>query len=551
MHDVKFAIAAKPQPSHGPTVEQPLQDEELPYAKPNRARAWSVALLSRTWVVLGALLVVAAVFNGLTLLNYPATFVDEGWNASRSLGLLQTGHQFAGVDSGVYQQFEGYWTYWPWLGAAIHAAAIQLLGLSLTTMREVSLLFGLMLLAIVFQIGAGLHNKRTGFMSAGLLSVSLPFLYSSHMARHDIIVAVFGYGAIALQLSEARSVTTGWKGLPIRSLLAGLLVGLSLDIHLNGLLFVPVVGMLYLLDSGHGIFKSRPFWVFVLGLGGGVLFYAAMHILPNPQTYSALSGFGPTGGHTSPLLSLDPGAWLQAVTGTVSHLDLRMLPVIALAGVALVKRGSGSDRKTLLVFAAVVVAYSLVLIYKPFHYAILVAPAAALVVAALLDMVFGTPVRTSPLGFARAVLVVGIVAGTAVSNLWTVWGASNNDYSHAAEKIVQTIPEGASIMAAPTFWFARPYQPYINWQQLETYRAYYSNSNLNDAFNYYRPQYMIMDGFIEYFLVDGPETAQDRLQGKILRSELHTILNERGTLLGQVDTEPYGTVRIYKMNWQP
>ncbi|HET9494388.1 MAG TPA: glycosyltransferase family 39 protein [Chloroflexia bacterium] len=497
------------------------------------------------------LLAVAAVFNGFTLLNYPATFVDEGWNASRSLALLQTGRQFAGVDSGVYQHFEGYWTYWPWLGSAIHAVAIQLLGLSLTTMRVVSLLFGLALLLVMFRLGASLVNRRTGFLAAGLLAVSLPFFYSSHMARHDIIVAAMGYGAIALQVTEARSAATGWKAFPFRSLLAGLLIGLGLDIHLNILVLVPVMGLLYLMDSGRAILKSKPFWAFGLGLAAGVLYYAAMHILPYPEGYAGVASLSNLTGRAPILFRADPAIWFEALMGTLWHLDLRMLPVMALAVFALARRGSSSDRTVLLIFAAVALTHLVVTSYKTYHYAIMVAPAAALLVSAFLDRVLQRPARTSLWGFARMVLVTGIVAGVAILNLSRVWGASNSGYDRTVEKMVQTIPEGAGIMGAPTFWFARPYQTYINWDQLEIYERRYPESSLADAFAYYKPEYFIMDGFIEYWLTDDPDVLNGEPLFPVLpKAEMWQILSERGTLLGEVETEPYGIVRIYKMAWQ-
>jgi 4-amino-4-deoxy-L-arabinose transferase-like glycosyltransferase len=547
MHDVKLTIAAKPQKSPGPTVEPILQDREEPNSGSVPASARLVGLLSRTWVVLGALLVVAAVFNSLTLLKYPATFVDEGWLASRSWSLLQTGHPFAGVDGGEYQRFD-----WAWLGPAIHAAAIQLLGLSLTTMREVSLLFGLVLLVVMFKIGTSLHNSRTGLLTVGLLSVSLPFFYSSHMARYDIIVAALGYGAIALQLSEARSATTGRRGFPIRSLLAGLLIGLSLDIHLNILIFVPVMGMLYLWDSRRAILKSKPFWAFILGLAGGVLLYAAIHMLPYPESVVEVPGLSNFGGRAPILFSADLALWFDALLGTLRHLDLRLVPVLLLAIVALVKRGSMSDRRVLLVFAAVFLSHTLMTSYKTYHYAIMIAPAGALLVAVLLDMMSRRPLRASLWSFTQTALVVGIVVVTGVINIWTVWGASNAGYDETAEKMTQTIPDGASIMAAPTYWFARPYQSYVNFNRLEIYGRRYPGSSLQDAFTYYKPDYFIMDGFIQYWLTDDPKVLNgEHLFPVLPKSEMWRILNERGTLLGKVDTEPYGTVRIYKMNWQP
>src|SRR5438874_400733 len=73
------------------------------------------------WLPLAALLIVVTGVHLATLLRYPPPFVDEGWNASRAWGLLHTGRAFGTLDAGVFQQYPGYWTFFPWLGTAIHA----------------------------------------------------------------------------------------------------------------------------------------------------------------------------------------------------------------------------------------------------------------------------------------------------------------------------------------------------------------------------------------------------------------------------------------------
>ncbi|MDQ3930156.1 MAG: hypothetical protein M3328_13535, partial [Chloroflexota bacterium] len=101
-----------------------------------RATAAMTSWLPAT-LVLGAVLVVSL----LTLMRLPAPFVDEGWNANRSWALLHTGRPFGSMDSGVFERYPGYWTYFPLVAASIHAAAIAVLGPSLFAMRAVSLLF--------------------------------------------------------------------------------------------------------------------------------------------------------------------------------------------------------------------------------------------------------------------------------------------------------------------------------------------------------------------------------------------------------------------------
>src|SRR3954447_10537537 len=150
------------------------------------------AAARRGLAVLAGLLVAVLLFHAYTLLRFPSAFVDEGWNAARSWALLHTGRPFGTLDSGVFENYPGYWTYFPLLASAIHAVSLAVLGPSLLAMRLVSFVFGAALLIVVYITGARLGGTRTGLLSVLLLSISIPFLFTSHIARHDIIVAALG-----------------------------------------------------------------------------------------------------------------------------------------------------------------------------------------------------------------------------------------------------------------------------------------------------------------------------------------------------------------------
>ena len=159
-------------------------------------------------------------------------------------------------------------------------------------MRLASLFFGLVLLTAVYSIARRLYGHRAALIAMALLAISGPFVLSSHLGRHDIMVAAFGFGAVALYFTDGKSSLT------LKSVLSGLAVGLALDIHLNALIFGPILLTLFLLDYGKKIFRTGRFWGFALGGSLGVLFFVVMHILPYPQTYFALASLG--NGHPTP-----------------------------------------------------------------------------------------------------------------------------------------------------------------------------------------------------------------------------------------------------------
>ena len=133
-------------------------------------------------------------FNLVTLMRFPTPFVDEGWNASRSWGLLHTGQTFGTLDAGVVRRVSELSRPFPWLGTALHVPLQALLGPSLLAMRLTSLLFGLVLLLVVYFVATRLYSPRAGLLAVLLVSLSLPFIFSAHIARHDIMVAAMGLG---------------------------------------------------------------------------------------------------------------------------------------------------------------------------------------------------------------------------------------------------------------------------------------------------------------------------------------------------------------------
>ena len=155
---------------------------------------------------------------------------------------LNTGHAFGSLDAGVMDKYPGYLHYFPLLGTAIHSVFLALLGPTLFAMRMTSLLFSVALLIIVYIIANKLYGNRAGLLSVLFTSLSVPFIYSSHMGRHDIIITAPGFDAVALYLTDNAS------SLSVKSVLSGLAVSLTLDIHMNGLIYIPLIGALYLLE---------------------------------------------------------------------------------------------------------------------------------------------------------------------------------------------------------------------------------------------------------------------------------------------------------------
>ncbi|MBF6612639.1 MAG: glycosyltransferase family 39 protein [Chloroflexi bacterium] len=501
--------------------------------------------LWRTWGAISTLLTAIALFNLVFLMRFPAPFVDEGWNASRAWALIRTGRAFGTLDAGVFQNYDGYWTYFPWLAAWIHSLFMRLFGAELFSLRVASLFFGIVLLASVYSISNRLYGSRVGLFAVILLSFSESFLLSSHLGRHDIIIAAFGFGAVALY------VTDDAKGFSLKSVMCGLAVGLTLDIHFNGLIFGPAIGALYLLDNGWRLLRNKRFWGFVLGAGAGLLFFVVMQVLPYPKSYFAIASLGNGSRVSPPIFTLDPALWLGSIYDTLTLFGFPLLILVAMAFAALVYRHSTSDKRLLVLFAALLLTFALVIRNKVGWYVIDISPALYLVVGAFLGKISEQPWRAPLFVFARACFAFALALATVALALMPVLTQnSNDDYQAALALIKRDIPPQSKVTGPQTYWFALPDASYLSWDDLAYRQRYYPGSTLEDAFRAVRPDYFIMDGWLDYFVTDDPaRLAQSNSNTLLSKAALQSFLARYASRIDEIQLKTFGDLRIYKINW--
>ena len=230
--------------------------------------------------------------------------------AGRAWTWLQTGLNYSTLDAGAFDTLDGYWTFFPVLPTLIHAAAIQVGGLSLATLRLASLLAGVILLMIVGSLTREFGGSRAAQVLAVLLvALSFPFTMSAHFVRPDIFVAVFGFGAVALNLKSRR------QQLPALDLLSGMLLAAAFEVHVNAVVYGPVILALFLLHEGRHIVRSRGLLMFAIGLGAGLGIYAWLHVLRYPATF-AMMGRGLSITHLPPIATGQLGALIESALDT-------------------------------------------------------------------------------------------------------------------------------------------------------------------------------------------------------------------------------------------
>jgi hypothetical protein len=371
-----------------------------------------------------------------------------------------------------------------------------------------------------------------------ITALSVPFVLASHLGRHDIVVTALGYWAFALYLSGDSS------RLPYRSFLAGLAIGLTLDIHPNGIVFAPAIALLYLLEHGWGVIKKARFWAYVLGGLVGLLWFVVLHILPYPGSYFALFSLGNGSGRTPP--ASDPFGFVTSV-GQALWLLGPVPALLCLVGLGvLLYRRSASDSRLAAFFAALVLSYAAVVRGKPVFYEVLIVPAGGLVVAASMRKLWALDWSAARLKVAANATVWVLAATSALLTLAGMLASGPSDFDTLLQRIRAEVPPSASVMGAQTYYFALPEQRYLSWEQLVYYRRATPGSTLEDALRAMHPDYLLFDSNVSDALVSDEEAATKLLS--LPRSEFEAFVKKYATLT-TLPSATSGDVLLYRIDW--
>ena len=224
------------------------------------------------YILLGMYVVVFFLMHLYSLDKAPnAVFFDEPWLSDAALQFLKNGRFGYSVFGDLYGLDKD--VGWGNIHLFAEAMMFKLFGFGLYQARLVSFLSGLLLIWFIYLLGKKLYDRKTGIMSAVLFSLSGMFVDVSHLARQEMMLALFMAASLYLYLvaKEKRS--------KILYFITGLLLALSLDVHLNGVAMIICIGVLFLWECKGKIFKEKSFWFILCGLFLGVIYFFSVHRL--------------------------------------------------------------------------------------------------------------------------------------------------------------------------------------------------------------------------------------------------------------------------------
>lgn len=370
------------------------------------------------------------------------------------------------------------------LGAAIQGAAMRLAGVGVWTAIIPSVLTGLLLLWLVNLLGRRLYDQRTGRLAALLLGLSGVFFGASHSARPDLLVALFLVAALWLVARPGG----GYRQL----LPAGLLMGMSGDVHPNGFLLAPVPLIFWL-------WRERPAWpvlwrgVVSYGAGGviGIIYWLSRHYWPNPEGFRRQSMLHGLATHGVKLLDhglvgalrIELQRYLNWFWAARAHRHLFEGLAVVAAGAFLLRRGDRTDRGLVIAWLAVFLIAAAFMGNEFGWYLIFAWPLFALWLARMINLLslssarwlgnrvwFGQPAGELP---GRALL--GLLIGSYLINLglWHWKAGQDRPLAARTARIRELVPAGAPVLASASLWFALwdrdfTHEPYLPFRVLES-----------------------------------------------------------------------------------
>jgi 4-amino-4-deoxy-L-arabinose transferase-like glycosyltransferase len=504
------------------------------------------------FIIIAGILISLALILGLHLVSvtkYPIVFTDEPWIANTAWTWLTTGVNFDAINTGSRDQFGYEWLHWPIIGHLPLVASFSLLGLGLFQARLVSLIFGIMLLISVALVGRLSYSTMTGFLAALLLSLSAPFLQSSHWVRPDIMLAaviVLSYALALYALKENK-----WWA----HFLAALLLGGSLDIHQSGSLFIPGLVAMYIVTYKTRVLRQTGTWLAAAGGLLGIFYYVALHILPSPSVYATLASYSYQTIHRFPLQMLSVSSLLSSLRGEIgqyrfynNNLDFAL---IGASVIYLAYRRSRSDRLLLVFVTSAFISSVLFQGNKTGYYAILFYPFLMLMVAEMfVSLMFNRQTVSATRVFAAALLVL-FVFNSAVHFARPVYQNRDYDYYSVTERFEDVIPPEARVMGAPTWWLGLFEFDYRSFDNLQLYR-FFNEYGLTQGLEAVQPDIIIVDPFMDAALFESDIQAfytGENPFPTFSRQEFQDFLKENGELVLEHNDPWYGPIQIYSLNW--
>jgi 4-amino-4-deoxy-L-arabinose transferase-like glycosyltransferase len=482
--------------------------------------------------------------NLWSLMRYPAPHPDEAILLSRAWSYVTSGHQLGILDRGLLDGMDQVWIVNQWLITFLQSLIIRFFPAPLLLpLRVFSLFLGAVLLVAVYFFSKHLGGKSLAYASCLLLACSRAFLHSAHQARFDILAATLSYLALTIAVLDR-------KGRFLLGLLAGLLTGLAAETHLNSLIFIPAIGMVYLIYFGWRSLKTPSCWGYMFGCCIGLVYYLSLHYFPNPETsrYINTLVFGAI--EQPPILSWNIARIsisFVEVLGLLLVSSGSMLFLALLAVPALWSKHTQPGWIILGVNAALIITAALIMPNKVGHYAIYLAPAFTVAVAFFLLEYSMRPWKGKIADYALRVFVLAMTIGGIALGLAVLTPDNYTTFQKGQAAINGVVQADDIVMGNQVYWMGLPNQKYFPAELLNFYGRVHPGATLADAFYFFHTNIFIFDPEMRALTADNVDPTSRWYLYHYPKQELEEFLAKHASLALAYEDASGSLIQVYRI----
>lgn len=358
------------------------------------------------------------------------------------------------------------------------AASFRVFGLGVWQARLVSVVCGLLTVALTFCLGRQLYGTGIGVLAAGTLCVvrfgsltgsGITLVDYARWIRYDILVPVFVLAASILFVSACRRRRGGQRagGLFVGT---GLLTGLAMLTHVYGGFILAVFVCVLLWDQGWRALARRDVYLVLLGMTAGLLPWA-IYVFQDLEAYRGqMTRHEGRFDLLSPLFYLGNlvreyhryGPWAEGFPGGLLRPRLGIWVAIAgtAAGFGILWRRTRSaddvgERFLLVALPTLALLLALLVNLKRHVYVVFLLPFIALMVAlsarTLWQWATHQRFRTTRLAMAAVAGLVVLEGGLGVARSLRA-AAGTTPYREITSAIGDVVPTGARVLISQPYW---------------------------------------------------------------------------------------------------
>lgn len=458
---------------------------------------------------------------------------DEAWQAAIAYNLLKTGKlsnpMFTGPEFSWYpyaHPSEGKYYVKPPCLEILLAFIFDNFGVSLVKGRLLMIFFSLMTIIVTFLISKKLISLKVAILSSLLLTVDNLFFVVSRTIRPESLVALL----LCCAYLFFKKIKENEKF----SFLIGIVCGLSILTHPNGLISFISILLLFVIQYGLSIYKQRPFYFFILACFFICLPYMLYIVsidypkffLVKYQMFQKLNMNG----------NIDFFSWLgnqikQEIF--IRYKGFLLFPFRIHIALIIIAAFMVALQKIPLIrhLIIIVIVHIFLFIFMPQHktqYLAILSPMISIIIATVSITMYN--LYRKIVRFIIVLILILFTSSQLIGNFAYLMKFKDTRYYTYTSRMKKVIPKQASIYGTPTFWFAFYQQPYYS----------YIGTSYEYALNKIKPKIIIMDDRIMMDLIFFNE----------LRKKLHVFLSKHGKLLGNFPNHFYGNIKVFLVNYK-